>query len=70
MVEVGIKNFRGHYRTLERCLGRRLGVEIPVDHPLMAWLAKPYPRMFCVVLCPVFKNGITSHTTAVILLVL
>ena len=40
MVEVGIKNFRGHYRTLKRCLEQRLGVEIPVGHPLMAWMTK------------------------------
>ena len=38
MVEVGIKNFRGHYRTLKSCLERRLGGEIPVSHPASAWL--------------------------------
>ena len=40
MVEVGIKNFRAHYRTSKRCLEKRLGVEIPVSHPLAAWLTK------------------------------
>ena len=38
MVEVGIRIFRGHYRTLKLCLERRLGGEIPVAHPMSAWL--------------------------------
>ena len=40
MVEVGINIFRWHHRALKRCLGRRLGAEIPVSHPLAAWLTK------------------------------
>ena len=38
MVEVGIKNFRAQYRTMRACLQRRLGGEVPVNHPVSAWL--------------------------------
>ena len=39
MTEVGVKNFRGHFRTLWSCIQRRLGVEIPINHPVAHWLA-------------------------------
>ena len=38
MTEVGVKIFRGHFRTLRSCMQRSLGAEIPVDHPIMAWI--------------------------------
>ena len=30
--------FRGHFGTFKSCLERRLGIEIPADHPVSAWL--------------------------------
>ena len=38
MVENGIRNTRGLFRTLRSCLQGRLGRTISVEHPLMAWL--------------------------------
>jgi hypothetical protein len=38
MTEMGVKNFRGHFRTLWSCIRRRLGVVIPINHPVAAWL--------------------------------
>ena len=40
MIEVGVKNFRGHFRTLWSCIQRRLEVEIPINHPVAAWLSE------------------------------
>jgi len=39
-VEVGIRNFRGMYRTLRSCLESRFGKKLPVNHPLAAWLVE------------------------------
>ena len=37
-VEVGVRNFRGMYRTLRSCLEARFGKKLPINHPLSAWL--------------------------------
>ena len=39
-VENGVKQFKGMFRTLSLALEGRIGVEIPVSHPLMAWLVE------------------------------
>ncbi len=36
--EIGVKIIRGMHRTLRLCLERRIGREVPPDHPLAAWL--------------------------------
>ena len=38
MTEVGVKKSRGHFRALWSCFQGRLGVEIPIGHPVATWL--------------------------------
>ena len=38
LVEVGIRNIRGLYRTHRLCLERRLGRSVPIDGPIASWL--------------------------------
>jgi len=38
--EVGIRAVRGLFRTIKFCTERRIGQEIPVNHPLTAWLVE------------------------------
>jgi hypothetical protein len=38
LIEVGVRMIRAQFRTLKACLERRLGVELPISHPVMAWL--------------------------------
>jgi len=37
-VENGIRNLRGMFRSLRGCLQDRLGKQIPLDHPITAWM--------------------------------
>ena len=36
--EAGVRMVKGSLRTLQLCIERRLGVRIPVGHPILAWL--------------------------------
>jgi hypothetical protein len=36
MTEIGVRMVRAQFRTLRACLERRLGVELPVSHPIMS----------------------------------
>ena len=39
-IEAGVKQERGQFKTMQRCLESRIGHRVPVEHPIMAWMAQ------------------------------
>ena len=58
--EVGVRIVRGQLRTLKLCLEARIDKQIPVGHPIMAWLLEHA----CLILTATVKgsDGITAWT--------
>jgi len=38
LIEVGVRNLRGQFRTLRACLECRIGRKVPTNHAIAAWL--------------------------------
>ena len=38
--ETAVGTLKGQLRTLQMCLERRLGMKIPVNHPILTWLVR------------------------------
>jgi hypothetical protein len=60
--EAGVRLVRGSFRTLRLDLERRLGWQIPVDHPIMHWLLMHAAHLYNIM--KVGNDGLTPWTRA------
>ena len=57
--EVGVKLWKGQFRTLKSCLESQIGYKIPVRHPLISWLVR---HAACLIMwCSKGHDGRTAY---------
>ena len=42
-IESAVKQVRGQFKTIRRCLEKRFGHKIPVEHAMLSWMARMLP---------------------------
>ena len=57
--EVGVKLLKGQLRTMKSCLENTLGYRVPVQHPLVAWMARHAANL--VTWCAKGHDGQTAY---------